>query len=555
MAIHYRRIADYLRSALAGRGLDDLARLRPRHDPSPPRVPGGSTLTDDAMAARWALPGLPASAREVLADARTMEEREAYARNIENFIGTVKVPVGLAGPLRVNGAHAHGDYYVPLATTEAALVASYSRGAQLITDAGGCAAVVLNEGVTRAPAFAFETLGDATAFVAWAASSFEAFKAVAGATTRHGELVDLQLTVEGNHVYLRFEFTTGDASGQNMVTIATEAICRYIVEHSPVQPRYWFVEANMSGDKKATTHSFMSVRGKKVSAEVDVPAALDRGAPAHDARTRWSTTAHVGARRRDERQHRRAGALRQRPRRALHRLRPGRGVRRRGGRRRHAVRGARGRRPVRGGDAAESDRRHRRRRHAVCRVSRPVSTSWGWPVPAMRARSRKWRPRSCWPASCRSSAPSRPGTSRARTSSWPAARRRRVPHEPLDRLSARALSARRPRAAGRRVQRLGGLLLLARCAAASTSRRRRLCWSPSSRALLFFLQLRIADEFKDFEDDARYRPYRPVPRGLVTLRELAWVGVGAAAIQLALALWLEPSLGLAARASPGCTSR
>ncbi len=74
------------------------------------------------------------------------------------------------------------------------------------------------------------------------------------------------------------------------------------------------------------------------------------------------------------------------------------------------------------------------------------------------------------------------------------------------------------------------------------ARRRRLCWSPSSRRLLFFLQLRIADEFKDYEDDARYRPYRPVPRGLVSLRELAWVGVGAAAIQLALALALEPSL-------------
>ena len=61
-------------------------------------------------------------------------------------------------------------------------------------------------------------------------------------------------------------------------------------------------------------------------------------------------------------------------------------------------------------------------------------------------------------------------------------------------------------------------------------------------SLLFFLQLRIADEFKDYEEDARYRPYRAVPRGLVTLRELAWVGVAAAAVQLGLALWLDPSL-------------
>jgi hydroxymethylglutaryl-CoA reductase (NADPH) len=180
----------------------------------------------------------------------------------------------LAGPLRVNGAHALGDYYVPLATTEAALVASYSRGAQLITEAGGCTSVVLNEGVVRAPGFAFDTLADAALFVAWATASFDALSAVAKQTTRHGELVDMQLAVEGNHVHAQLEFTTGDASGQNMVTIAADAICRHIVAHSPIKPRSWFVEANMSGDKKATTHSFMTVRGKKVSAEITLPGSL-----------------------------------------------------------------------------------------------------------------------------------------------------------------------------------------------------------------------------------------------------------------------------------------
>lgn len=275
MAIHYRRIADYLRSAFAGRSLSgEISRLSPRHDPPRPRVPGGSVVSEAAIAERWALPDLPPGARDVLADPRTLAERDAYAKNIENFIGTVKLPVGLAGPLRVNGAHALGDYYVPLATTEAALVASYSRGAQLITDAGGCTAVVLNEGVARAPGFAFETLADSALFVAWATASFEALKDVARQTTRYGELVDMQLTVEGNHVHAQLEFTTGDASGQNMVTIASDAICRYIVAHSPIRPRYWFVEANMSGDKKATTHSFMTVRGKKVSAEITLPGAL-----------------------------------------------------------------------------------------------------------------------------------------------------------------------------------------------------------------------------------------------------------------------------------------
>lgn len=276
MATHFRRIADYLKHAFAGRQVDERSRLNPNVGGMPPRVPGGSSLTAEAISQRWQLPGMPSAARELLADQKTLDEAERYARNIENFIGVARVPVGLAGPLRVNGAHAAGDYYVPLATTEAALVASYSRGAQLITEAGGCAAAVVNEGVTRAPGFSFETIGDASVFVAWAAANFDAFRAAAAATTRHGSLLDMQLALEGNHVHVLLEFLTGDASGQNMVTIATDAICRLVVETSPVKPRYWFVEANMSGDKKATTHSFMTVRGKKVSAEIRIPERLVR---------------------------------------------------------------------------------------------------------------------------------------------------------------------------------------------------------------------------------------------------------------------------------------
>jgi hydroxymethylglutaryl-CoA reductase (NADPH) len=100
------------------------------------------------------------------------------------------------------------------------------------------------------------------------------FRRVAAETTRHGALVDLEVTLEGNHAYLGFEFTTGDASGQNMVTLATEAICTYIEAQSPVTPKYYFLEANLSGDKKATARSFLSVRGRKVTAEVRLPAAL-----------------------------------------------------------------------------------------------------------------------------------------------------------------------------------------------------------------------------------------------------------------------------------------
>lgn len=239
-----------------------------------PKILGGSRMTPEALARRWRLLNLDPAIQAILADGSTLEQMPCYRRNIENFIGTVKVPVGIAGPLRINGLFAQGEYYLPLATTEAALVASYSRGAQLITAAGGCTAILLNEGVNRAPGFAFQTLEEVGRFTAWAIAHQPDFKRCAESTTRYGKLVDMRITVEGNHVYLDFQFTTGDAAGQNMVTIATQAICDYIQVYAPVQPQYAFVEANLSGDKKASVQSFLSVRGKKVTAEVCLPPEL-----------------------------------------------------------------------------------------------------------------------------------------------------------------------------------------------------------------------------------------------------------------------------------------
>ena len=78
---------------------------------------------------------------------------------------------------------------------------------------------------------------------------------------------DVQFNIEGNNIILTFEYLTGDASGQNMVTICTNAICQFLISNTPIQPKYWYVESNYSGDKKASTLSFTSVRGKKVTAE------------------------------------------------------------------------------------------------------------------------------------------------------------------------------------------------------------------------------------------------------------------------------------------------
>lgn len=209
-----------------------------------------------------------------LYDATAQADLAHYGRSIENFVGNLRLPVGAIGPLRINGLYAQGDYYVPLATTEAALVASYGRGARLISSAGGCAAAVLAEGVHRAPGFAFADLADAGRFVLWVMEAEEQLRAAAQATTRHGKLVDIAPHIEGDHVYLVCTYTTGDAAGQNMVTIATQALCEAIEAHCPIKPVYWFVETNLSGDKKASSISFTGVRGRKAVAEIVLPAAL-----------------------------------------------------------------------------------------------------------------------------------------------------------------------------------------------------------------------------------------------------------------------------------------
>ncbi len=275
MSIDHRHASASLRSALLSRSPELLAQqLAPKADREIPELPRDDASLEEGAERRWAALPQVDGARDELLDATASAQAEKFARNVENFIGTVKVPVGIAGPLRVNGVHAQGLYWIPLATTEAALVASYSRGARLVSEAGGCTAVTINEGVSRAPGFAFHTVYEAGQFVAWAVANLGALRSVAEATSRYARLQDMRVSLEGNHVYLIFDYSTGDAAGQNMVTIATQAICEHIALHCPVAARYSFVEANHSGDKKASAQSFMSVRGKSVTAEVTIPADL-----------------------------------------------------------------------------------------------------------------------------------------------------------------------------------------------------------------------------------------------------------------------------------------
>ena len=254
---------EHVEKTLGGRSLDEVAAGLAPDMADLPVVPAGTARVSNARAAAlWEAMGAEPGLREVLLG-RAGDDLALYQGNIENAIGLLRLPVGVAGPLRVNGLAAKGDYRIPLATTEAALVASYHRGCRLLTAAGGCTAMVLNESVGRSPAFAFRSAAEACRFVVWALERFGDFQKMAAETTSHGEMIDMGCTVEGNHVHLHFAFTTGDAAGQNMVTLATQAVCDGIVAASPVKPVRHYVEGNMSGDKKASARTFTGARGKK----------------------------------------------------------------------------------------------------------------------------------------------------------------------------------------------------------------------------------------------------------------------------------------------------
>lgn len=199
------------------------------------------------------------------------DDYDALKGNIENFIGMAQIPIGLAGPLLINGKDAQGDFFIPLATTEGALVASYNRGMKAIRQSGGVTSVCLVEGVQRSPYFKFENVLTVGLFINWIHEHTPQFHKIVSETSKHARLNEINSNIEGNSVIVTFEFYTGDAAGQNMVTICTDRICRYILENFNTKPMEWYIESNYSGDKKATSLSFSNVRGKKVTAEVVVP--------------------------------------------------------------------------------------------------------------------------------------------------------------------------------------------------------------------------------------------------------------------------------------------
>lgn len=204
--------------------------------------------------------------------------------NTENFFGVAQVPIGLAGPLLIHGEHAQGEFYVPLATTEGTLVASYNRGMRLLTACGGVKVTVVEQFMQRAPVFFCKDAREARDLGIWVDANMDAIRQAAESTTRVGKLSHLEQYAVGPLRYLRFNFTTGDAAGQNMVGKATYVACEWIKTEYPGDVRY-VLSGGIDTDKKHSHLNTLHSRGRRVIAEATIPADVIREMMGVDTKT------------------------------------------------------------------------------------------------------------------------------------------------------------------------------------------------------------------------------------------------------------------------------
>jgi len=189
--------------------------------------------------------------------------------NIEHFTGVAQVPMGFAGPLLVHGQHAQGEFYVPLATSEGTLVASYNRGMKVLHRSGGVKCAVVGDSMQRAPVFIFEDAASSRRFADWLVEQHDGIKEAADATDPFVSLKYVDYYLSHKFAYLRFNYKTGDAAGMNMVGKATFAACNWILQNCDAADiQQFYLESNFATDKKSSMINMMRTRGKRVTAEV-----------------------------------------------------------------------------------------------------------------------------------------------------------------------------------------------------------------------------------------------------------------------------------------------
>jgi hydroxymethylglutaryl-CoA reductase (NADPH) len=192
---------------------------------------------------------------------------EKWKGNIENLIGTVQVPIGIAGPIKINGEHAKGEFLVPMATTEGAIVTVYNMGMRIVTDSGGVNTKVKSNNLHISPVFNTETIAESNRLENWVVENFDQIKLECEATTRYGKLISITPRIMERGLILQFSFSTGDAQGMNLINVATLAGCRYIARETGIS---FFERSNYSAVKKISTHSIFSTFGKSIFSEITI---------------------------------------------------------------------------------------------------------------------------------------------------------------------------------------------------------------------------------------------------------------------------------------------
>jgi hydroxymethylglutaryl-CoA reductase (NADPH) len=198
----------------------------------------------------------------------------AAGRNAEQIIGELTVPLSVVGPLLLRPAIAprlcsgqnSQELWVPLSTTEGALVASVQRGVKTIASSGGCRALAVDRGMTRAPVFEVKNLEDAHRVTEWLGENGRRIKQLAEETSSHLELIGIEPEIVGRNLYVRLRFSTGEAMGMNMVTIATQEVAAFI--ETELSIRCVALSGNVCVDKKAAWTNAVLGRGLWVQAEV-----------------------------------------------------------------------------------------------------------------------------------------------------------------------------------------------------------------------------------------------------------------------------------------------
>lgn len=196
---------------------------------------------------------------------RFIEDPKNMKGNIENLIGCVQIPVGLAGPIKINGDRAKGIFYVPLATTEGTLVMVYHLGMNLISMSGGANTYILKDETHISPAFKVKDTIDAKRFINWTVKNFENIKKVSETTTKHGKLLYIEQTISNRMVIIRFTYFTGDAQGMNMINKATEMACNFISQKTG---KRFILRSNFSSVKKVSMSNIHKGYGKSIFTDV-----------------------------------------------------------------------------------------------------------------------------------------------------------------------------------------------------------------------------------------------------------------------------------------------